>query len=74
MVTIVPAHPNEHSHQFQVFGVYDGKDDRFVFAVQKFDEQDRAEQVARKMMEAHEADHFKRVILSFASQRNDGPS
>jgi hypothetical protein len=53
--------PNEHSQQFQVFGVYDGEDDRFVFAVQKFDDQERAEQVAHRMMEAHEADHFKRV-------------
>jgi hypothetical protein len=26
-----------------VFGVYDGDDDRFVFAVQEFDEQEKAE-------------------------------
>jgi hypothetical protein len=27
----------------QVFGVYGGDDDRFTFAVQEFDEQERAE-------------------------------
>ena len=48
--------------RFQVFGVYDGDDDRFVFAVQEFDEQERAERVARRMMEKHEADHFERVV------------
>jgi hypothetical protein len=47
-----------------VFEVYDGDDDRFVFAVQKFDEQDRAERVARKLMEKHEADRFERVLQS----------
>jgi hypothetical protein len=43
---------------------FDGDDDRFVFAVQKFDEQDRAERVARKLMEKHEADRFERVLQS----------
>lgn len=47
------AHPNQFCPRFQVFGVYDGDDDRFVFAVQKFDEQERAERVARKLMEVH---------------------
>lgn len=33
MTTIVLSHPNQHCARFQVFGVYDGSDDRFVFAV-----------------------------------------
>ncbi len=28
----------DHDHQFQVFGVYDGDDDRFTFAVQEVDD------------------------------------
>ena len=64
MTTIVLAHPNEHCPRFQVFGVYDGPDDRFTFAVQEFDDRDEAERVARKMMEEHGADHFRRVIRS----------
>jgi hypothetical protein len=43
-------HPNQHCPRFQVFGVYDGDDDHFVIAVQEFDEQERAERVARKLM------------------------
>ena len=56
------AHPNQFCPRFQVFGVYDGDDDRFVFAVQEFDEQERAERVARRMMEDHGADHFERAV------------
>ena len=33
MTTIVLSHPNEQCPRFQVFGVYDGPDDRFIFAV-----------------------------------------
>lgn len=62
MTTIVLAHPSQHCPHFQVFGVYDGFDDRFTFAVQEFDEQDRVERVARKLMEKHRADHFRRVV------------
>ena len=62
MTTIVLAHPNKQCPRFQVFGVYDGPDDRFTFAIQEFDEQDRAERVARTMMEKHRADHFRRVV------------
>jgi|WetSurMetagenome_2_1015567.scaffolds.fasta_scaffold774763_2 hypothetical protein len=62
MTTIVLAHPNQHCPRFQVFGVYDGHDDRFTFAVQEFDERKKAEQVARKLMEDHGADHFRRVV------------
>ena len=52
----------DHDHQFQVFGVYDGDDDRFIFAVQEVDDGGKAERVARKMMEEHGADHFRRVV------------
>ena len=62
MTTIVLAHPDQHCPRFQVFGVYDGPDDRFTFAVHEFEDQDRAERVARKLMEVHEADHFQRVV------------
>ncbi len=64
MTTIVLAHPNERCPRFQVFGIYDGDDDRFTFAVQEFDDQEKAERVARKLMEDHEADHFRRVMRS----------
>ena len=62
MTTIVLAHPNQHCPRFQVFGVYDSNDDRFTFAVQEFEDRDKAEQVARKLMENHRADHFRRVL------------
>ena len=62
MTTIVLAHPNKQCPRFQVFGVYDGEDDRFTFAVQEFDDRDGAERVARKLMEKHGADHFRRVV------------
>jgi hypothetical protein len=62
MTTIVLAHPNEHCRQFQVFGVYDGEDDRFVFDVREFEEQEKAERWARRMVEYHEADHFQRSV------------
>ena len=64
MTTIVLAHPNERCPRFQVFGIYDGDDDRFTFAVQEFDDQEKAERVARKLMEDQGADHFRRVIRS----------
>ena len=56
------AHPNERCPRFRVFGLYDGPDDRFTFAVQEFDDRDKAERVARKLMEDHRADHFRRVM------------
>jgi hypothetical protein len=62
MTTIVLAHPSQHCPRFQVFGVYEGEDDRFVFGVQDFDEQDRAERAAHRMMEKHGADRFERVV------------
>ncbi len=62
MTTIVLSHPNQHCARFQVFGVYDGSDDRFVFAVKEFDDQHQAERVAHRMMEMHGADHFERVV------------
>ena len=62
MITIVLAHPSQHCPRFQVFGVYVGLDDRFTFAVQGFDDREKAERVARNLMEDMEADHFRRVI------------
>lgn len=61
MTTIVLAHPNQGCPRFQVFGVYDGPDDRFTFAAQEFDDRERAEWIAKRLMEALEADHFRRV-------------
>jgi len=62
MTTIVLSHPNQHCRRFQVFGVYDGRDDHFTFAVQEFDVRDQAERFARLLMEKHQADHFQRVV------------
>jgi hypothetical protein len=42
MTTIVLAHPNQHCPLFQVFGVYDGEDDRFMFDVREFEEREKA--------------------------------
>ena len=64
MTTIVLADPNKQCPRFQVFGVYDGPDDRFTFVVQEFDDRDKAERVARKLMEKHRADHLQRVVRS----------
>jgi len=50
MTTIVLSHPNQHCRRFQVFGVYDGRDDHFTFAVQEFDVRDQAERFARLLM------------------------
>jgi hypothetical protein len=62
MTTIVLAHPNQHCPRFQVFGVYDSPDKHFTFAAWEFEDRDTAERVARKLMEKHGADHFRRVI------------
>ena len=62
MTTIVLAHPNQHCPRFQVFGVYDGEDDRFVFDVREFQEPEKAERWASRMVEHHEADHFRRSV------------
>ena len=62
MTTIVLAHPDQHCPRFQVFGVYDGPGCRSTFAIQEFNGRDDAERAARKLMEAHKADHFRRVI------------
>jgi hypothetical protein len=40
----------DHDHQFQVFGVDDGDDDRFVLAVQEFGDAEKADRVARRML------------------------
>ena len=62
MTTIVLAHPNQHCPRFQVYCVYDGPDDKFTFAAEEFDDRQRAEWIAQTMMEALEADHFRRVV------------
>ena len=48
--------------RFQVFGVYQGQDDRFVFGVHESDDRKEAERIAHHMMTYHEADHFERVV------------
>jgi len=62
MTTIVLAHPNARCPRFQVFGEYEALNEHYVFAVEEISSRDDAEQVARHMMEAYEADHFRRVI------------
>jgi hypothetical protein len=62
MTTIVLAHPSDRCPRFQVFGVYDGDDDRFVLDVREFDDGEKAERWARRMVEYHEADHFERSV------------
>ncbi len=57
-----PRHEHDHHRPgtseralapVRVFGVYDGEDDRFVFGVRDFDEREKAERWARRMMEYH---------------------
>ena len=62
MTTIVLGHPNEHCPRFQIFGVYEGQDDRFVFGVRESEDQTAAKRIAHRMMAYHEADHFERVV------------
>ena len=62
MTMIVLSHPNDSCPCFRVFGVYDGPHDRLAFDLHEFEDQDLAEQVARKLMEVHEADHFRRIV------------
>ena len=62
MTTIVLAHPSEHCPQFQVFAVYDAPDVHHVFGAQEFHGREEAEWHARHLMEAFEADHFRRVV------------
>ena len=62
MTTIVLAHPSERSPRFQVFGEYEAPSEQYVFDVTDISSRDDAEQLACHMMEAYEADHFRRVI------------
>ncbi len=62
MTTIVLAHPNQRCPRFQVFGDYAAPNEHYVFAVAEISRREEAEYVARHMMEAYEADHFRRVI------------
>ena len=45
----------------QVFGEYDGPDDRYVFGVREFEDLSVAESHARRMMNRFGADHLRRV-------------
>lgn len=47
--------------RYQVFGTYDGPDDRFVFAIESFADKARAEKYAKRLMNEHQADHFERI-------------
>ena len=64
MTTITIARPKRNAtpKQWQVFGVYDGDDDRYVFGVQTFpaDAKRRAERYASRMVEDHHADRLER--------------
>jgi len=62
MTTIVLAHPNERCPRFQVFAVYEAPDVHHAFALEEISSRDEAEHLARHMMEAYEADHFRRVL------------
>ena len=62
MTTIVLAHPNELCPRFQVFGEYAAPTEHYVFDVAEISTRDDAEHLARHMMDAYEADHFRRVI------------
>jgi hypothetical protein len=62
MTTIVLAHPSPQCPRFQVFGIHDGPGKHFTFGIQEFDVRDDAERFARRMMDKHGADHFRRVI------------
>jgi hypothetical protein len=62
MTTIVLAHPGEHCPRFQVFAIYEAPNVHHVFALQEIAVRDEAEHLARQMMDAYEADHFRRVI------------
>ncbi len=55
MTTIYLARPDEHQPNIQVFGAYDGEDDRYTFAVRSFEAgQDRqAEAYAYRLIEIH---------------------
>ncbi len=62
MTTIVLTHPNKRCLWLQVFAFYGGSDDRFTFALQEFDVRDDVKRAARKVTDAHEADHFRRIM------------
>ncbi len=70
MTTIVLAHPNQCCPRFQVFGVYEAPNVHHVFAVDEISTRGEAEQVARRMMETYEADHFRRVLAVRPGRRN----
>jgi hypothetical protein len=62
MTMIVLSHPSYFCPRFRVFGVYLGPKQRIAFDLHEFDDQDRAERMARRLMEVHVADHFRRVV------------
>ena len=64
MTTIILARPKRKSPtpEWQVFGCYEGDDDRYTFAVRSFpaDAKRQAERYARRMMANHHADRLER--------------
>lgn len=62
MTTIVLSYPNQRSPRYHVFGEYEAAHEHYVFAVAEIGIRREAEYVARHMMEAYEADHFRREI------------
>lgn len=65
MTTIILSASGRNGGKVQVFGNYQGPDDRYTFGVREFgtDREGRAdaEAYARRMMEKHQADHFQRI-------------
>lgn len=63
MTRVVFAYPRNGQPSIQVFGLYQGDDDRYVFGVKEFtpDREGDAESYARRLMERSGADHFERV-------------
>jgi hypothetical protein len=62
MTTIVLTHPGEHCPLFQVFAVYEAPNVHHAFALHEVNSRGEAERCARQMMDAYEADHFRRIV------------
>jgi hypothetical protein len=58
--TIAIAAPKRTGHPWQVFGRYEGPDDRFVFGVREFARRSEAEAHAGRMVLKHGADVLER--------------
>jgi hypothetical protein len=68
MTTIVLAHPNPHCPRFPVFGVYDGEDDRFVFDVREFEEQQKAESDRGRFRNRHPEGLTRRTAVGWRDE------